>query len=80
MTISVSAGYPVRPRPAGFIAAILALLILSNGPLHAQDKDPLVAKVNGVEVHQSDLAVAEDEAGGVSRNVHVDPAARGKVT
>jgi peptidyl-prolyl cis-trans isomerase C len=63
MTISVSAGYPVRPRPAGFIASILALLILSNGPLHAQDKDPLVAKVNGVEVHQSDLAVAEDEAG-----------------
>ncbi len=30
---------------------------------YAQDKDPLVAKVNGVEVHQSDLAVAEEEAG-----------------
>jgi peptidyl-prolyl cis-trans isomerase C len=63
MTISVSAGYPIRSRPAGFIAASLALLILSNGPLHAQEKDPLVAKVNSVEVHQSDLAVAEDEAG-----------------
>lgn len=63
MTISVSAGYPVRSRPAGFIAASLALLLLSNGPLHAQEKDPLVAKVNSVEVHQSDLAVAEDEAG-----------------
>ena len=25
--------------------------------------DPLVAKVNGVEVHQSDLTAAEDEAG-----------------
>ena len=41
----------------------LALLVLSTGPLDAQDKDPLVAKVNGVEIHQSDLAVAEDEAG-----------------
>jgi peptidyl-prolyl cis-trans isomerase C len=63
MTISVPTGVPVRSGPAGFIAAILALLILATGPLYAQDKDPLVAKVNGVEVHQSDLAVAEDEAG-----------------
>src|SRR5262245_40610977 len=63
MTISVPAGFPVRPRPATFIAPALALLILSSGPLFAQDKDPLVAKVNGVEIHQSDLAVAEDEAG-----------------
>ena len=63
MTIVVSAGVPVRLGPAGFIAATLALLILTTGPLCAQDKDPLVAKVNGVEVHQSDLTVAEDEAG-----------------
>jgi peptidyl-prolyl cis-trans isomerase C len=63
MTIFVPTGVPVRSGPAGFIAAILALLILTTGPLYAQDKDPLVAKVNGVEVHQSDLTVAEDEAG-----------------
>jgi peptidyl-prolyl cis-trans isomerase C len=62
MTISVSTGFPVR-GPAGFFAAVLAMLILMAGPLYAQDKDPLVAKVNGVEVHQSDLAAAEDEAG-----------------
>jgi peptidyl-prolyl cis-trans isomerase C len=62
MTISVSTGFPVR-GPAGFFAAVLAMLILMPGPLYAQDKDPLVAKVNGVEVHQSDLAAAEDEAG-----------------
>jgi peptidyl-prolyl cis-trans isomerase C len=62
MTTFVPAGFPVLLRPAGFIA-ILSLLIFSNGQLYAQDKDPLVAKVNGVEVHQSDLAVAEDEAG-----------------
>jgi peptidyl-prolyl cis-trans isomerase C len=50
-------------RPAGFLAAILALLLAASGPLAAQDKDPLIAKVNGVEIHQSDLAVAEEEAG-----------------
>ena len=32
-------------------------------PARAQDKDPLIAKVNGTEIHQSDLAVAEEEAG-----------------
>jgi len=50
-------------RPAGFLAATLALLLAAAGPLAAQDKDPLIAKVNGTEIHQSDLAVAEEEAG-----------------
>jgi peptidyl-prolyl cis-trans isomerase C len=50
-------------RPAGVLAAALALLIMPVTPLFAQDKDPLVAKVDGVEIHQSDLAVAEEEAG-----------------
>jgi peptidyl-prolyl cis-trans isomerase C len=39
------------------------LLLVTAAPLRAQDKDPVVAKVNGTEIHQSDLAVAEDEAG-----------------
>jgi peptidyl-prolyl cis-trans isomerase C len=63
MTISVPAGFSVRLGPASFFAVTLALLVLMTVPLYAQDKDPVVAKVNGVEVHQSDLAVAEDEAG-----------------
>jgi peptidyl-prolyl cis-trans isomerase C len=63
MTFSVPAGSPVRSRQAGFFAAFLALLVMTAGPVRAQDKDPVVAKVNGVEIHQSDLAVAEDEAG-----------------
>jgi peptidyl-prolyl cis-trans isomerase C len=49
--------------PAGIFAATLALLLAAAGPLRAQDKDPLVATVNGTEIHQSDLAVAEEEAG-----------------
>jgi peptidyl-prolyl cis-trans isomerase C len=55
MTISQFAGR------AGILAAALALLLAV--PAAAQDKDPLIAKVNGIEIHQSDLAVAEEEAG-----------------
>ncbi len=63
MSISALAAIPARPKSGGLLAASLALLIVSTAPLYAQDKDPLVAKVNGVEVHQSDLAAAEEEAG-----------------
>ena len=55
MTISLFAGR------AGILAAALALLLA--GPVAAQDKDPLIAKVNGTEIHQSDIASAEEEAG-----------------
>jgi peptidyl-prolyl cis-trans isomerase C len=55
MTISLFAGR------AGILAATLALLLA--GPVAAQDKDPLIAKVNGTEIHQSDIASAEEEAG-----------------
>jgi peptidyl-prolyl cis-trans isomerase C len=64
MMISLFAGSPAPRRRAGLLAASLALLMTAAGPLHAQDaKDPVVAKVNGTEIHQSDLAVAEQEAG-----------------
>jgi peptidyl-prolyl cis-trans isomerase C len=42
----------------------LTAALLFAAPLHAQDaQDPLVAKVNGVEIHQSDLDAIETEAG-----------------
>jgi peptidyl-prolyl cis-trans isomerase C len=63
MTNTLLAGFPAQSRRAGILAATLALLIVSGAPLRAQDKDPVLAKVNGVEIHQSDLAVAEEEAG-----------------
>jgi peptidyl-prolyl cis-trans isomerase C len=43
------------------IAAAL-LLALPAGPARAQS-DPLVAKVDGVEIHQSDIAMAEEDLG-----------------
>ena len=53
--------YAQRMRAIGLIAAAL-LLALPIGPARSQD-DPVVAKVNGVEVRQSDLAMAEEDMG-----------------
>lgn len=44
--------------------SIFALSAASTLPARAQSGDPVLAKVNGVEIHQSDLTLAEDEAGG----------------
>jgi peptidyl-prolyl cis-trans isomerase C len=67
MPISIFAGFPAPMRRAGMFTGIsavaLALLLASAAPLRAQDKDPLVATVNGAPIHQSDLTVAEQEAG-----------------
>jgi peptidyl-prolyl cis-trans isomerase C len=56
-------------RRAGILAAALAYSIAAAGVSLAQDKaaeagkDPVVATVNGTEIRQSDLSVAEEEAG-----------------
>ena len=59
MTNSLLQATPLR---VGIIAAGL-VLVLTGGPARADDVDPVLAKVNGTEIHQSDLAVAEEEAG-----------------
>jgi peptidyl-prolyl cis-trans isomerase C len=41
----------------------LALVLLTTLPLRAQDANPVLAKVNGAEIRQSDLALAEEELG-----------------
>jgi hypothetical protein len=53
--------HALHVRSLGLIAAAL-LLALPIGPARSQD-DPVVAKVNGVEVRQSDLAMAEEDMG-----------------
>ncbi len=63
MTISSNDAFQASTRWAALLVGAMALLLAVAGPLRAQDKDPVVAKVNGTEVHQSDLAVAEGEAG-----------------
>ena len=59
MTNSLLQATPLR---VGIIAAGL-VLVLTGGPARADDVDPVLAKVNDTEIHQSDLAVAEEEAG-----------------
>jgi peptidyl-prolyl cis-trans isomerase C len=50
------------PRLA-LLAALAALIIAPGAVLLAQEGDPLVAKVNGAEIRQSDLAIAEEDVG-----------------
>jgi peptidyl-prolyl cis-trans isomerase C len=63
MTIlSVSA--PRAPgRMALAAAAAVAIVAASAFATFAQAPDPVVARVNGVEIHQSDLAMAEEDIG-----------------
>ncbi len=66
MTMSPNARYGLAPRWAGLVTGAVAFLTISATVLAAPDTkvaDPVLAKVNGVEIHQSDLDVAEQAAG-----------------
>src|SRR5579863_9373206 len=52
-----------RPLARALGAFALAAFLVAPAVVKAQDTDPVVARVNGVEIHQSDLALAEDEVG-----------------
>ena len=43
---------------------IAAFLCVPIGALRAQDNDPVIARANGVDIRQSDIAFAEEEIGG----------------
>ena len=59
----MSPTHPLAARALG-VFALAALLIAPSAALRAQDSDPVVARANGVDIRQSDLALAEDEVGG----------------
>ena len=48
---------------------VAAFLSAPLGVSFAQDSDPVVARVNGVDIHQSDIAFAEEEVGGNMPNM-----------
>jgi peptidyl-prolyl cis-trans isomerase C len=52
-------------RPLAVMAAGVAAVLVraAAAPAQAVDTDPVVAKVNGVEIHQSDLNLAEEDIG-----------------
>jgi peptidyl-prolyl cis-trans isomerase C len=49
-------------RAVGALAIAVILVAPTSAP-HAQDANPVVARVNGVDIRQSDLTLAEDEVG-----------------
>jgi peptidyl-prolyl cis-trans isomerase C len=53
-----------RPLARALGAIALAAFLFTPSLLRAQDSDPVIARVNGIEIRQSDLAMAEDEVGG----------------
>jgi peptidyl-prolyl cis-trans isomerase C len=61
MTISSSD----TKRGARFAAATgaFAIALFASLPLRAEDANPVLAKVNGAEIRQSDVALAEEELG-----------------
>jgi peptidyl-prolyl cis-trans isomerase C len=52
-----------RARYAAAAAGALAIALFASLPLRAEDADPVLAKVNGSEIHQSDVNLAEEELG-----------------
>ncbi len=62
-TDSMAFSRPLVCRALGALA-ITALLLAPTRALWAEDSDPLVARANGVDIRESDLAYAEEEVGG----------------
>src|SRR5271169_5362517 len=47
--------------------AVIGCAMLLSAPIgvaRAQDSDPVVARVNGIDIHESDIGFAEEEIGG----------------
>ena len=45
------------------VAGCLAMALLAAAPVRAEDTNPVLAQVNGSEIRQSDMALAEEELG-----------------
>jgi peptidyl-prolyl cis-trans isomerase C len=82
-TVSPDTKLGLRPGFAwslsqGFIWAAatgsLAVALLAGSPFYAEDANPVLAKVNGAEIRQSDEALAEEELG--PSLAQMDPAAK----
>jgi peptidyl-prolyl cis-trans isomerase C len=63
MTPLLTAGRRAPARLFAAFAALAAFALVSVAAVPAFADDPILAKVNGTEIHQSDLTVAEEEAG-----------------
>ena len=76
MTVSLPAtthGLRIRLASSA-LGSCLAVALLVGTPVRAQDSNPVLAKVNGSEIHQSDVNLAEEELG--PSLAQMDPAAK----
>jgi peptidyl-prolyl cis-trans isomerase C len=62
-TSSPDAKFGVSFRLASAVAASVAIVLLAGMPLRAEETNPVLAKVNGAEIRQSDVTLAEEELG-----------------
>jgi peptidyl-prolyl cis-trans isomerase C len=63
ITSPPDAKFGMRARLASAAAASLAMVLLAGLPLRAEEANPVLAKVNGSEIRQSDVTLAEEELG-----------------
>ncbi len=67
---------PFRTAMAAMAVAGCAAVVFASAPqVRAQDANPVLAKVNGVEIRQSDLNMAEEELGS-GQLAQMDPATK----
>jgi peptidyl-prolyl cis-trans isomerase C len=67
---------PFRTALAALAVAGCAAVVFASAPqVRAQDANPVLAKVNGVEIRQSDLTMAEEELGS-GQLAQMDPATK----
>src|SRR5260370_33513133 len=52
-----------RAVASAAVTGCLALVLLGGLPASAEDANPVLAKVNGAEIRQSDVNLAEEELG-----------------
>jgi peptidyl-prolyl cis-trans isomerase C len=62
-TSSPDAKFGTRARFASAAAASVVIVLLAGNPLRAEEANPVLAKVNGAEIRQSDVTLAEEELG-----------------
>ena len=75
MTTSSSlAKFGMRARLGTAATAGLAMVLLAGLPLRAEESNPVLAKVNGSEIRQSDVTLAEEELG--PSLAQMDPASK----
>ena len=71
---SPEAKFGLRVRLASAATGCLAMVLLASLPVRAEDANPVLAKVNGSEIRQSDVALAEEELG--PSLAQMDPASK----